>query len=694
MKFLNPYFLAGLAAVLLPILIHLLTRDRIRKVAFSTLRFFAKTSARVLRRKRFQEAMLLALRMLILAAVAMIFARPYLASPEDAQPQANSARKARVIVADVSGSIGQSGSTDALRKAAKDALGGLDEVADAAGLIAFADAPVVESVLTTEFGGIKSKIDALAPGQGGTNIHEAIRLADGLLAQVKAKDKEIVLISDLQRSGWLGGDSKSSNFRLSGGVKLSIKTLPTPQPAVTIAELDCPESLVMDNAPRTVAAKIANPTNQEIKDLPVTLAINGKTVATQKVNLRASASGAVRFSHLFDRAGDNSGVIYIGADGAESKNPLQKAYFNVRAIPKIQVVILNGCPSTNPVLDGAFFLEKALSPEQNSAFAVKIVPAAAAKAADLADAQVVIAASVSKVDAGVQSAMGQLLQRGGGLLFLPGETVDFNAFNATFANLAPCRLRSVITAEPSKTGAAAPAGGQVVGATIAKMNLDHPIFETFLRPHCGDFATTRFFRWWEIGDSQTSSVLARFDDNRPAVLERPIGRGTSMLLASSPDLRWSNLPLRAIFLPYLHQTVRYLAIKTEKKTAFVVGQVVEVPEGLQLKGPSGNVLAAKDGKVTLTDVGLCTWSGGDGKGDYAIAVNAVGSEATVAAVTPDEIVSAMQRSESELDNAVDAAADESFKARLDRLNIWWYLAAAAAALMVVELLAANKTLRH
>ena len=62
MGFLNSVFLIGLLAAGVPILIHLLTRDRVQRVAFSTLRFFANVSRSVLRRKRFREAILLAMR--------------------------------------------------------------------------------------------------------------------------------------------------------------------------------------------------------------------------------------------------------------------------------------------------------------------------------------------------------------------------------------------------------------------------------------------------------------------------------------------------------------------------------------------------------------------------------------------------------------------------------------------------------
>src|SRR5512137_303096 len=104
MAFLNRYFLIGLAGAAVPILIHLLTRDRVRRVSFSTLRFFANVSRNVLRRKRIYEMILLAMRTAACALLAIAFARPFLASGEGALGGLFTPGTARVIVADLSAS--------------------------------------------------------------------------------------------------------------------------------------------------------------------------------------------------------------------------------------------------------------------------------------------------------------------------------------------------------------------------------------------------------------------------------------------------------------------------------------------------------------------------------------------------------------------------------------------------------------
>lgn len=685
MKFVNPYFLIGLAAAALPVLIHLLTRDRIQKVAFSTLRFFAKASGRILRRKRFQEAILLAMRVMVCALLAIAFARPFLQDPAVAAAEGLAAKRVRVIVADVSGSIAARGAVQEMQAEAKRALDELSEGKDAAALITFAGAPNADVPPTTDFAAIRTGIDSLKPGHGATNIPEALRLADSILSQTHADTKEVVLISDLQRSGWQG---IKADWKFPSNVTLTIKQVSgkVALPNLVIAEASCPESLVLDGLPRILAVKIANRSKQEAKDVPVTLTINGKPVATQKISLRGESAAAVRFSHVFDKPGDNAGLIHIGPpdDAADSST----VYFNARVIPRIQVVILNGSPSASPAMDGAFFLQKALAPVESSPFAVKSIRADQAKPEELKDAQVVILSNVGSVTSDIERSLFAVLQRGGGVLFLPGDNAAPEEFNSRFAAIAPCKLRKIVASEPQP--------GEVGGIAMGKVDFEHPVFEVFQRPHYGDFATAKFFRWWEVGDSQLARVSARFENGRPAVLERQVGRGISMMLASCTDLRWSNLALRAIYLPYLHQTVRYLAIRTEKRTAYHVGDTLPVPQGAKLKDPSGQMIESYKGPANSSGGGVQALLPGlyamSGDGEFCYAVNAQATENDPATVSPEEIAAAIHRGPNEVGD--EAAAADSPKAAQDRQNIWWYLVAAVLLLFTGELFLANKTVRH
>ena len=83
MVFMNPLFLGlGLAALAIPLAVHLLMKQRARVVSISTLRFLVAADQRLARRNRLREILLLLLRMAALAALALALSRPYLEEAE------------------------------------------------------------------------------------------------------------------------------------------------------------------------------------------------------------------------------------------------------------------------------------------------------------------------------------------------------------------------------------------------------------------------------------------------------------------------------------------------------------------------------------------------------------------------------------------------------------------------------------
>ena len=103
--FLTPLFLGGLAAVALPILVHLSRRRQTRVLDFPSLMFLSRVPYRSMRRRRIRNWVLMALRIAAYALLALAFARPLIQGwgGEDA---ASESRRHRVIALDRSYSMG------------------------------------------------------------------------------------------------------------------------------------------------------------------------------------------------------------------------------------------------------------------------------------------------------------------------------------------------------------------------------------------------------------------------------------------------------------------------------------------------------------------------------------------------------------------------------------------------------------
>lgn len=674
MSFINPLFLIGLAGIAVPILIHLLTRDQIKKVAFSTLRFFARNSQAVLRKKNFSELILILMRALACLLLALAFARPFIKQKPEKDIADGSMKVAsvQIVLVDTSASMAKSATDAELQTLALNA--GADT--EAVGLIAF---DINNSVLcppTIEKTKFEQALGKIRIGHGGTNIPAALRMADETLRNIHADHKSIILISDCQRTGW---ENYRGTWRLSPGVKLEVKSvLPeTPKANLALVDASTPDQVIKDQNPRTIAVRVANFSKNDAKDIPVVLKQGDKEIARQLLFIPAGSSVATSFRHIFESADNNPCTVTILSDD-EFKND-NILNFNSRVIPKIPILLVTSSGvKADP--DTQYFLELALSPTPESPFAVTSRDAAKLTATDIADASVIIMADVSEVSESVRTALTDFLQRGGGILFMPGNSVDPEKFKKSFGSILPCFLRRVIS-KTSGDDSAREAG-------LSKVDYTHPVFEVFLRPHYGDFSNLSYKQYWEVTGSQMSRVLARYDDGRPAIIEKPRLEGISMMWLSPVSKRWTNLPSRAIYLPMLHQCIRYLALRKESKTGYLVGDMLPLPEKEKMTDPKGQAMIAGQNKASTP--GFYTVSG---KTPFIYAVNTPLEEADTTPVIADELAASLESGDAARKQKKSKIAGLSNLENKDK-KLWWYAIAALILLMLAELHIANRSVRH
>ncbi|MBI3415537.1 MAG: VWA domain-containing protein, partial [Verrucomicrobia bacterium] len=200
-SFANAALLGGLLALGVPILIHLLLKQKKKRLRFSTLQFFLKRDEQSTQKRTLRNLLLLAMRLLLFALLVFAFARPYF--PEAQTPGGGQKRRDVVFVLDRSASMQATG-VDGMRwGAAKETIRKIlselkaDDRAALIGCAAhtdvispFAPATVVSKVLSD-----------LQPTAGASDIaaglQQAVRLFD---FDDRSRTPTIYVVSDLQRS--------------------------------------------------------------------------------------------------------------------------------------------------------------------------------------------------------------------------------------------------------------------------------------------------------------------------------------------------------------------------------------------------------------------------------------------------------------------------------------------------------------
>ena len=185
-------FLAAGLAVGLPILIHLLLRQKTRTVPIGSVRFLQQVVREHRRRRRLRQWILLALRMLAVLLLALLFARPYWD-----ESYRRGMETEIVLLIDRSASMGaqDSGRQTALARGiakTREELKRVDE--NAIVHVALCDAAGVKEIPVEELDGVKTSVAA-------TDYGLALSWANDVLAASKRANRTIVLLTDLQASG-------------------------------------------------------------------------------------------------------------------------------------------------------------------------------------------------------------------------------------------------------------------------------------------------------------------------------------------------------------------------------------------------------------------------------------------------------------------------------------------------------------
>ena len=116
-QFLHPIFLYGLFALAIPIVLHLFSFKKYKKVYFSNFNFLASLQQQKKNSSKLKNLLLLFLRLLVLASIVIAFATPYVI-PEKTTSRVEKSSKI-IIYTDNSFSMSNTGTKGSLLEEAK-----------------------------------------------------------------------------------------------------------------------------------------------------------------------------------------------------------------------------------------------------------------------------------------------------------------------------------------------------------------------------------------------------------------------------------------------------------------------------------------------------------------------------------------------------------------------------------------------
>jgi hypothetical protein len=528
-SFLYPAFLFGGLAIAIPIVLHLLRRDVAPEVPFTAVRLLHRAPVERADRRRIRDLLLLAARVVALLLLATAFARPYV--------QGAAPTPVRVVAIDRSYSMGGAGVFARALELAREAI---DQAAsgERIAVVAFDDRA---DVLAAPGGAADARaaLEGLSPSFGATRYGPVFQQALDLAAGARGR---LVVVTDLQRAGWEGESSTSLPAGWGLDIVDVLKSDVRTNLAVTAATVGS------DRVVATIRNGAATGHAGRVRAL-----LDGREVAAADYT---APPGATIDVPIVWRVPD-AGTLSVAVDDAEGL-PADNARFvalGSRAAPRALIIA-----AEEPAVDkasgrpAALYVSRALG--TTSGEAVEVVSGArvsAMSADEVSNHQGVALLSTRGLERAARERLMTYVKNGGGL------------FVAAASDLEVAVLAEMTGWQPALT--AIEQGGPL---TLAATDLRHPIFRPF-GALAANLGQVRFDRAWRVSPDGWS-IVARFSNGSPALLERALGQGRVVLFASDVDRRWNDFPLHPAFVPFAIEGLRYVAGDRRQAREYTVAQ--------------------------------------------------------------------------------------------------------------------------
>lgn len=699
MGFLVPLYLAGLTALSLPLIFHLVRRTPRGRQDFSSLMFLAPTPPRLTRRSRLDQFLLLALRLTALALLAFAFARPFLREAAALSMEGLPGRRVALLV-DTSASMRRG---DLWQQAVRRIEQELDELgpADDLALYTFNDrlSQIVgfdeedQARMQGKSLAVRARLRQIEPTWGATDLGGALIAVAGEMdattdARQSRLEPQMIVVSDFQRGSRI--DALDA-FEWPQKVPVEFRSLTPARPTNASVRLIVDEQGTTD--PANVRVRVVNAADSTDDQFYVAFAASpdargagvqqnpgreprdGRGTPAQNEIAVYVPAGQSRIVKL-PRTGEvlSAERVVLRGDDHEFDN----SFYVVPPQKQKATILYAGNDAASDTRGLLYYLRLAVADDPLREVEVRGVDMATTPP-DLGEPAPRLAIVSQSIDAPWQTAFREFVAGGGLLLLVP---VSDGAVGSL-----PLFLDDV---EPAESELARPDAYRLLG----DIDFTHPLFAPFANPRYSDFTRIHFWkhRRFSLKESAGTNVVARFDNGDPAVIERAVARGRVIALASGWHPDDSQLALSSKFVPLIGGLLDQACGVAENAAGFIVNAPIPLAEN---PAATATIVRRPDGREISVAAGAHAYLETDEPGLYGVgpevtatrfAVNLAASESETAPLDLEQLEQRGVRRGSALTRAerIDRVRQQRDVELEDRQRVWRWVIAGAMGLLLVE----------
>jgi hypothetical protein len=699
-EFLNPFALLAMAAVAVPLFLHLFNFRRPRTVDFSSLEFVKELQKSAVQRVRIKEWLLLALRMLAIACLVMAFARPTL--PGAFTVGDRQVRTAHALVIDNSLSMSlRDGQERQIDRARQRALGVLETVETDDDVLVWPTARQGDGVPSPvqNRAVARQAVEQVEPRAGASTLARAVARAAGRLGESTAPRKVVYVASDLQASAI--GDSLETE--VEEGIQVVLLPTEARAPAnVAITDARVVSRVAEVGQPVRLEATLVNHGSEPLEGYVASVYLQDERVAQTTATLEPDQETTVTFTATPRTRGWLAGRIEIEDD---TFTPDDTRHFTLHVPKERRLLLVRGEGQETRYVDLALSSEMIAD---RIAFRTERIDEGALPSTELGSYDTVLLVGPRSLSSGEVSALVRYVDRGGGLLLFPSSQAQPDDYNALIEGLGGGALQ----------GFSGSVGGDRSIASFDRVDLEHPLFEGVFDRSSGRGETqvespAVYYAATYRPAGPREQTLVELSNGTPFLQEIRHGSGASLLLAVAPMPTWSDLPVRGLFIPLLYRSVYYLSAGTsvagEQLVAGRSGELritgLEPGTPLRLVGPEGVERSPEQRTLygatlletgaTLHTLGIYDVRAGD-QTVRRVAVNLDARESDLAPAGAADAAETLARATGtsvqplEVGDGAPSTVAETLRTRRAGTEVWNVFLALALAFLVTEMVVAGQ----
>ena len=606
MDFINPGLLWLALAAAVPIIIHLLNKQRYQRVRWAAMEFLLAAMKKTRKRIQIENLLLLLLRVLVIIGLVLALSRPFLTG-KLASGLAQS--DTHIIIAlDNSYSMGYRAGVQSNFDEAKEAADKLIDAlkpnrGDKVSLVTISDRPeVIISEASLSLPQAKKKLSELALSDYGTDIAKAVPLVQDILSKSTCSRKAVYLITDNQRIGWenlsvaKSGDllklmAKSAEVRV---IEVGEQNQPNqlvsriyPSAISPLAE----GGIITVNMPVSFLAEVTNNSANSVSQLKVNFLVNGLKQSTATVSVEPYKSAQASFNYTFTAVGPNWVKAELEADNLAIDDSRIYAC-DVREF--IRVLLVDGEPAVEQFEDEVGFLRYVYYPSRRTVddepmlghsritpYMVDVTSGTVFITSEQVlfnKYDLVVVANQEFIPQDKVKTLEQWVSSGGGLIIFLGDKVDRTSYDELLykngAGLLPAQLGEI-------------KGDKAHQQAVRMDNIDftHPALAFFsnIRDRLKSMMIYEYYTVAGIdtGSSASGRVLARLNDPdaAPLIMEKPFGQGRTVLITTSADTEWNMMSARQAYVMLIDQISMSLVRAREQLISrnLQIGDIINYP---------------------------------------------------------------------------------------------------------------------